>query len=666
MPKYIFLDSEFNGTAERDLNVICFALVTEEYGQESFWLYNNEAEKIRFKAVIEEYIAKGYVFVSYAVEAEARAFLSLGIDPLRMKWIDLYLEYVMLSNHNNEISKGDQLINGKVKKLPNMGFEKGKKGLSAALFKLCKIIIDTDHKNKMRDLIISSPEDFTREEATDILNYCMSDTEHLPKLHKAINATLGHKIKQQHRKNLLQEQAYRAEYAVRSAMMIQHGYPVNLEWLRNLTDNIPVIMRECVEDINSQFPDILPFRWNKKECRYSLNTAAVTAWIENSPYAKKWERTDTGKYSLALDAWKNFFNYSHDYPRNNFGAQFVRYLNFSQQLKGFREKSGESETTFWDYVGSDGMVRSSMGIYGAQSSRSQQKSTSFLFLKSGWMRSLCAPPEGYCIGAIDYGSQEFLLSALMSKDKKMIQAYAEGDVYLYYAKGIGLVPPHGTKETHSKERDLCKATVLGLSYLMTEHGLSRDLSEKLGREVTVEEAKGLVDSFYELFSTFSEWRASNIENYPDLRYVRLPDGFHMFGDNPNFRSVGNMPIQGFGACIMRKAVQLAQNKGLNIIFTLHDQLFIMFRENELENSILQLKESMKEAFMFYFEGDLKEKAAMVKLDCKAWGPSLEEGKSTLSDGAMLVTQKNYVDPRATDQYKTFSKYFLTSLNLELL
>jgi len=359
-------------------------------------------------------------------------------------------------------------------------------------------------------------------------------------------------------------------------------------------------------------------------------------------------------------------NYSHDFPRNNFGAQMLRYIKLSQQLKGFSTKSGANSNTFFDYLGSDGMVRPYMNIYKAQSSRSQPSSTSFLFLKTGWTRSLCQPPKGYAIGAIDYSSQEFLIGAVLSGDKKMIEAYASGDVYLAYAKGIGMVPKNGTKEQYSKERDLCKATVLGLSYQMSEIGLAIDLSEKLGRVVTEEEALSLVEKYYNLYNVFANWREEWVrETYPAQGYSRLPDGYYMGPDNKNFRSVGNQPIQGFGACVMRKAVQLCQDAGLDVIQTLHDALYIMYKSDDLE-AMDTFKRCMVEAFLFYFEDRQKESAKLIRVDGKVWSPDYEDGEIITKGNFVLESQKIFVDKRAKNQYAQFSKYFVTKTGMDLL
>jgi len=139
----------------------------------------------------------------------------------------------------------------------------------------------------------------------------------------------------------------------------------------------------------------------------------------------------------------------------------------------------------------------------------------------------------------------------------------------------------------------------------------------------------------------------------------------MWGDNKNFRSVGNMPLQGRGACIMRKAVQLAQDAGLKVIFTLHDQLFIMFKSEDIK-SMDTLKECMYEAFIYYFEGEAKEAAKLIRVDGKIWSQDYEDGEITTKDNFKLEVQKHFIDKRAKKQHNQFSRYFENSLNLDLL
>lgn len=541
MFKFAYIDFEFNSTNEKQMNVICCSILFDKSNVRNIWFADKGAKK-DLHDVLDSLATENYVMVGYSIEAEASALISLDYDPLKFKWIDLHTEVRMLYNHNNMLSCGKHLVNGQVKLLrPNS--EKPNTGLGSSLYKFCDIMIDTDRKNKMRDIIISRDAKAIEENKFEIMEYCESDVMHLPQLFHSVFSELKKFVRE--KDNLQNEILYRGEYSVRTAMMVRHGTPINMSWANNLSKNVPMALTECIKDVNSQFPRKI-FKFNAKTCSYVMDTIYLRMWIADQKIAN-WARTDKGQYSLALDAWEDQYSYRHDFPRHNLPAQIIRYLKLKQSLSSFNFKDGQKESTFFDYIGSDGFSRPYMNHFGAQSSRTQPKSSGFLFLKSAWMRSMCQPPKGYVIGGIDYSQQEFLLSAVCSRDPKMIQAYKDGDVYLYYGKGIGLIPPEGTKATHKAERDLCKSTVLGLSYLMTKVGLAKKLTSDTGKFVSEDEADKLVRSFDNLFSVFSEWRRSIISTYEVAKYLRLPDGWHMFGDNPSHRSAANMPLQGAGA-----------------------------------------------------------------------------------------------------------------------
>lgn len=662
MSKYCYVDFEYNRTNEKFFSLVCAAL-NYDGKKEAYWLYERQDTQ-RLKDKINELSSLGYFFISWNVEAESSSFYSMGLNPLDYKWHDLYLEYVMFSNHNNDLSKGEQYSKGREIKISSWKNDKGPKNLVGATYKLLKVKIDSEHKDKMRDLIISRPDKFTPEEKKAILDYCLSDVEYLPRIHAEIQEIAKKMIPREHKATYAKEALWRAEYAVRTTYMVRHGIPIQTTWLKNLTDSIPILLMECAKDINEQFPEVKPFKWCKKDQKFKMDTKAIYSWIETLPYKKKWELTPTNKYSLAVDSFKKFFNYSHDYPRNNLGAQILRYLNLSQQLRGFAEPAGESSRTFWDYVGSDGMSRPYFNIYGAQSSRSQPSSTSFLFLKTGWMRSLCVPPEGYAVGTIDYSSQEFLIAALLSGDDKMFEAYCSGDVYLSYGKEIGVIPENGTKKTHSKERDAQKPVILGWQFWSTGHGLCILLNEQIGEnKYDPDSAQLLLDKLDTVYSKFAKFREATRDDYLIKKYIRLADGFYMWGNNPNHRSVGNMPVQGAGAAIMRKAVQLAQDSGLDVIMTLHDSLTIMFKKDDL-GALDTLKSCMHEAFVWYF--DDKESASFIRSDIKAWSLEYEPQEIITKQNNKVQLQKIFVDERARNQFNAFERYFTKSNNLELL
>ena len=108
----LWLDFEFNSTTEEKVNLVsCVTHDSEKQETKTFFLHNSESEKEKLK----KHLSKYEIIIGYACVAEARSFYSLGLDPLKSKWLDLFLEYKMISNHNDKLNWGKQLVDGKVK-----------------------------------------------------------------------------------------------------------------------------------------------------------------------------------------------------------------------------------------------------------------------------------------------------------------------------------------------------------------------------------------------------------------------------------------------------------------------------------------------------------------------------------------------------------------------
>lgn len=671
--KILYIDFEFSEINSEFVKLVCCSIYDGKKVHE-FWLHNNLDAMDELRMFIVK--NKHCIFWGYAAVAEGRSFLSLGLNPVDFKWIDGFFEYRCLTNHNDHLLYGKQLVAGKEKvtRKPPPKWERTEEdslsafrpthSLAEATYKLTGEIRDTEHKDKMRDLIISNPAEYTEEEKILVQEYCTEDVIHLPKLFDAMKQEyfdLGIELDQE----LEYEMLLRGKFAALTAKIESWGYPIDIDKTRNFTSAVQPILEECQREINSLFPEITPFRWKKNERKFSWNQIATKAWLRDNVDIEYWMRTDKNDLSLKLEAWERVFNYRHDYPKDNFGAQMVRYLKLKQHISGFIPNKNGS---FWDAVGPDNRVRVYTNPYGAQSSRNQQSSRSFLFLKTAWMRALCVPPKGKAICGIDYGSEEFLISALLAKEalkakgSAQVDAYASGDVYLAFAIASGMAPKGATKQSHKAERDLAKATVLGLSYLMSKYGLAAKLSADTGKTVSVSEAQELIDTFYEVYEDLQEWQALILEQYQDDGFLKLPCGWYMWGEheergsqgNDNFRSVTNVPVQGFGASILRKAVEFCDSAGLKPIITLHDALYIEYDSGDFE-ALDKFRDCMFRAFIFYFKDP---DASLIKMDPFAWSPDYEKDSEIITPKGMKVPVSNiYIDERAENEYKQFSKYF---------
>ncbi len=657
----IFIDYEYNHTNDPKLNLVC-ASYLQGNNLNSYWLHKRPHDQVILANDLMN--NKGIIF-SYNVVAEARAFISMGLNPLDFKWVDLYLEYRMVTNHNHQVQYGKQLIKGKVKtvrppsnkwdmseeEIKAANFAKPEHNLGAACFKMLGVQIDTAHKTAMRNLIISCPKSFSRQERTKVQEYCDSDVRYLPELWEEIKLEVHELIGDKQYSTYLQEAHKRAEYSVRTAMMEALGYPINYQATRNFADSVPSILFELQREINELFPEIQPFELNKKDFKFVKKEAKLRAWV--SDYVEdtgvKWRLTDKGSYSLSLDAWGDHFSFRHYYPKDSFPAQILRYLKVNQNMNGFRPSK---KRNFWDSVGSDNRSRPYMGIYGSQSARSQPQATGFIPLKAAWMRSLIQPPKGRAICSIDYKSEEFLISAILSGDKNMMLAYQSGDVYLYFAKLAGAVPWDGDRKDFKDIRNKFKSTTLGISYGMTKWGLSKKLTQDMGVEVDEDEAQDLIDLFEDAYPDYMEFITTCLDNYEVDRYLKLPCGWYMFGDNNNFRSVGNFPVQGAGSSVMREAVTLCQDAGLDVIFTLHDALYIEF-DSFMFEEVATFADCMVKAFH-----NVLPSATKIGIDVATWSndyDSIEEEYEI--EGYEVKQSKIYVDERSKPEYEKFKKYF---------
>jgi hypothetical protein len=670
MHKFAYVDFEFRNTKEAKLHVVSVAILLTEGGKEvcrdSAWLADGVAvadTRDYFKRI---FFDEGYTLVAYVTEAEARALLSIGVDARKIKTIDLYVEYRNLLNHNHAVAYGKQYIDGEVIETTppppkwerteddNEAHHKPSYSLAAACYKLLQVKIDAAEKDEVRNIIIHGTDADLEANRTRILKYNESDIAYLPALLRRMISVDCH-----YREGLTATGAYadnwiagatqRGSYSIHAATMLARGYPVNVDKIGKFEKNTGKILLEAARECNLEgaAEGVTPFKWNRETEGFSISEKSIREWVakQNFPH---WRLTEAKKPSLSKDAFGDWFNSRSP----GFAGAFCRYLKTKQSLNGFLPVTpGSGKRTFRDFLGSDGRVRPFMGIYGSQSSRSQPGAVGFIPLKAHWMRNFIEAPPGAALVSLDYASQEFLLAAILSQDSDMLKAYASGDVYLAFGKAAGIIPADATKKSHPAERDGCKATVLGISYDMTEHGLAPRLTRALGRDVTPDEARSYIEKFYEVYSDFAEWKKEVQREYAEAGCLTLPDGWTMWSDNDNRRSVGNFPVQGHGAVIMRRAVSLAERSGVRIVYTLHDALTAEYRDFDFA-AVSRLENAMQDAFAEIMAP--YGKIVPIRIEGETWSKAYEKGTSPLKN---VVTLNEFSDSKGESDLTRYRKFF---------
>jgi hypothetical protein len=185
-----------------------------------------------------------------------------------------------------------------------------------------------------------------------------------------------------------------------------------------------------------------------------------------------------------------------------------------------------------------------------------------------------------------------------------------------------------------------------------------------GVPTTVDEAQDLIDLFYEAYPEYGEWQEDTWEDYEEYEYLQLPCGWTLWGDNPNKKSVLNFPIQGLGASIMRRAVTLAVNAGLDVTMTLHDAIYVESDSISVKTDLDVLATCMAEAFQHYFKGTPMEQFAVCRMDPTIWGPDFDDKEQKTSLGP-VVFQSRYIDEKARADYKKFESFFIPKDELDI-
>jgi hypothetical protein len=240
-------------------------------------------------------------------------------------------------------------------------------------------------------------------------------------------------------------------------------------------------------------------------------------------------------------------------------------------------------------IDSDGCNRPFLNPFGSITGRNQPIGT--VFAPTKWVRTMIQPPPGEGVAYLDWTSQEIAIMAALSGDERMIAAYQSGDPHIGFAIDAGFVPARSTKETHPKERALCKSLNFGLGYGQGPKGLA----VKSG----VDDARAyyIVNSHRRTYPTFHRWRQEQVNRLAIPGTVcRTPLGWRwQTAGVTNPRTMMNFPMQSTGADMMRLAAIAGTEAGIDICTPVHDAFLIRAPLERLDDDIERMRLIMEAA-----------------------------------------------------------------------
>ena len=578
-----FIDFEFTSSAELNVDPVCVVILDENGIEERHWLFRCPDEKRKFADRMRR--LEGNTLIAYAALAECRALRSLGIDPLNYEWVDLYVEWQQLRNHNDRFKfgwvkdGGGEIRESKPHHVYHDCHQETDGSLASCALRLLKLDIDQKHKESMRDIILSKSgvdAQWSDHEKQSVVDYCAADVTVLPKILEKMNL-FYRRFFDENRTNIMK---LRGRYIAALSRCEHMGTPIDLTTLGAISKNHSKIVSEACESMNS----IYPLYQHEKDGAYTFKVLRLKTMLKDAGLLERWPKTNSGLPSTESETIEAF--------RAN--PKVEKLHQTRKTISSLKAINDTSKDKLLGRIGSDGNLRSFFGPFGTQTGRNAPKASGFVLAMSNWLRVLIRPPIGKAITGIDYSSQEFAIAASLSEDRNMIAAYVSGDPYLYFAKQAGAVPKDGTKESHKTQRDLFKATTLGLQYGMGRQSLAEKLTHDTGQFVSVEEAQELIELHQRVFPKFWNWADACLRKYKREGALETPDGWVLFGNNPSSLSVKNFLIQATGASILRRSVILATEAGLSVMSPLHDALYIIHDEGNTE-AIETLKSCMRRA-----------------------------------------------------------------------
>ena len=354
-----------------------------------------------------------------------------------------------------------------------------------------------------------------------------------------------------------------------------NGMPIDNKLYDEINNNFPLIKEKIINEFNAKYPVYENGKFSMKKFK---------EFIDSLGLLQQWPRTPSGALSITE---KNIYNYAQSYPAIN-EFYFVKEFVESQKLKGF-------------VVGPDGRARTSLNMFGIKTGRTNQSTALYPFNAAKPMRNILCPAPNHAYIYADYVSQEIAIAAYLSKDEKLINAYKEGDVYIYTAKLAGAVPADATKKTHKKERNEYKIATLATFYGQGHKSLAARLM--------ISEAKAieLIANIKNIYSTYFDWVNGLVSRTFARGYISTKYGWKLWitnVDKINPRTLSNFPIQAHGSEMLRFAIlNLIKNK-IEISASIHDGLLIHCPLSKLQQTEAKVVKCMEDAARTVLNGNV--------------------------------------------------------------
>jgi DNA polymerase I-like protein with 3'-5' exonuclease and polymerase domains len=208
--------------------------------------------------------------------------------------------------------------------------------------------------------------------------------------------------------------------------------------------------------------------------------------------------------------------------------------------------------------------------------------------------------EGYKLLVVDFSQIELRVAGELSGEQRMLDAYLAGrDLHTETA---ALMAGIDQSEVTKSQRQSAKICNFGLLYGAGAATLRKQSVTQYGIDITLDEARELVNNFRNAYPTLYEWQTQ--EGNMDLGMVLTKYGRRRFlvGHNDKYTTKINTQVQGTAGDITKIAMVLLWEKITKsprgdafLIACVHDELVMEVREHLAEQWLTTLRECMEGA-----------------------------------------------------------------------
>ena len=410
-----------------------------------------------------------------------------------------------------------------------------------------------------------------------------------------------------------------ADWAARTAIYAYRGVPINRKRLDRLLKVTPELQKATMASWLKEHPEEPLYRVGLSEKMLSLRKSC----LKESPYVKHSLQIDNASIQRMIE---NFCTESgiENWPCTRGGElsadkktiekyasgeniikHYERHMGLLTTLKAFTEVKGVIPAL--EFIGSDNRQRPMFGPWGTQASRNAHRTKSLVPANGHVFRFLIDPPAGQAIVCCDFASQEIWIAACVGDDLMMKEAYKTEDFYMAFARYAGMYPPDlpiPTEEQRSEKwfephvntRATCKTLCLAIGYGAGGRAVAAAVRAAT-KDPDISDGQGYawVDEYRNMYAHYYSANEQMVDMYYNGSSLLLPNGWRLGFNNPSRLSTGNFAVQGRGAAILQQACKLIDEAGLQIIFTMHDEIACLCQDKDKENVGEIMVDLMKKA-----------------------------------------------------------------------